>query len=126
MPHLTIEHSANLSSFPVDAFLVAVNSSLCASGEVRQEADLKTRVVPVEQVRIGIAGAPRGFVYAQLRLLAGRSAEAKKDLSTRIADALRTHCPRPLGMEVQISVEIVDMDPASYTKDLLVAPRPSL
>ncbi len=123
MPHLTIEHSANLSSFPADALLAAVNSSLCASGEVRQESDLKSRVVSIEQVRIGIAGTPRAFVYAQLRLLAGRSAEAKKELSTRIADALRTHCPRPAGVEVQLSVEIVDMDSGSFSKDLLLAPK---
>ena len=52
-------------------------------------------------------------------VLAGRTPEAKQDLSGRIADVLRRLTPRPPGVMVQLSVEIVDMDRPSYVKERL-------
>ena len=59
-------------------------------------------------------------VHAQLRVLSGRNAETKQDLTGRIADVLRRLVPRPQGVLVQLSVEIVDMDRPSYVKERLV------
>ena len=73
----------------------------------------------VGDFRIGNQAAARGFVYAQLRLLSGRSPEAKRDLSERIAVVLRQFVPRPAGVLVQLSVEVVDMDRGSYVKEKL-------
>ena len=84
------------------------------------EADLKTRFVrcaPTFQIGTVLAG--RAFVHAQLRLLAGRSPEAKQDLAGRVASVLRRVTPRPDGVMVQLSVEIVDMDRPSYVKERL-------
>ena len=58
-------------------------------------------------------------MHAQLRLLAGRTPEAKKELSDLIAAVLRERTPRPQGVLVQLSVEIVDMDRPSYVKERL-------
>jgi 5-carboxymethyl-2-hydroxymuconate isomerase len=76
-------------------------------------------VVAVEQFRIGNQAEARAFVHAQLRLLAGRTPEAKRELAERIAMVLRRAVPRPAGVLVQLSVEIVDMDRASYVKERL-------
>ncbi len=119
MPHLTIEYSANLAPFPERKALAELNDAVCASPEVQAEADLKTRFAPHNSFCIGTAAEPRGFVHAQLRLLSGRSAEAKKDLAERIAVVLRKYTPKPSGMLVQLSVEIVDMDRPSYIKERL-------
>ena len=119
MPHLTVEYSANLTGFPVATVLKELNDSLCASGEVKEEADLKSRAVAHHDVLIGTAGGERGFVFVTLRLLAGRTADAKAALGERIAAVLRQHTPRPAGMMVQLSVEMVDMDRASYVKERL-------
>ena len=43
----------------------------------------------------------------------------KRDLSDRIGAVLREHTPKPDGMLVQLSVDIVDMDKASYFKAAL-------
>ena len=72
-----------------------------------------------DSFQVGTVGTGRGFVHAQLRLLAGRTPEAKQDLSGRIADVLRRLTPRPPGVMVQLSVEIVDMDRPSYVKERL-------
>jgi 5-carboxymethyl-2-hydroxymuconate isomerase len=58
-------------------------------------------------------------LYAQLRLLSGRTPEAKKDLRERVAECCAA-CAKPAGVMVQLSVEIVDMDRGSaYVKERL-------
>lgn len=119
MPHLTIEYSGNLPHFPEAETLTALNAALCAHPQIPDEADLKTRFVVADSFEIGTAPAQRAFVHAQLRLLAGRSPEAKKELSECIAAVLRERTPRPQGVLVQLSVEVVDMDRPSYAKERL-------
>ena len=119
MPHLTVEYSANLPRFPEAETLTALNATLCAHPEVQDEADLKTRFVTADRFEIGTAPAHRAFVHAQLRLLAGRTPQAKKELADRIAAVLRERTPRPDGVLVQLSVEVVDMDRPSYVKERL-------
>ncbi|AMM23762.1 5-carboxymethyl-2-hydroxymuconate Delta-isomerase [Variovorax sp. PAMC 28711] len=119
MPHLIVEHSANLGELPLGDLLPALNRSLTGSPEILNETDLKTRFVTIDQFRVGNQAGARGFVHAQLRLLSGRTPEAKHDLSERIAVVLRQFVPRPAGMLVQLSVEVVDMDRGSYVKEKL-------
>ncbi|MDB5741952.1 MAG: 5-carboxymethyl-2-hydroxymuconate isomerase [Polaromonas sp.] len=119
MPHLTVEYSANLAGFPQAQVLRELNQAVAGSAEVQDESDLKTRLAAVDRFEIGTAPASRAFVHAQLRLLSGRTPEAKKDLGARIAGVLRRLTPRPEGVRVQLSVEIVDMDRASYVKETL-------
>ena len=119
MPHLIVEYSANLAPFPEHKALVELNEAVCGSPQVQTEADLKTRFVNQNSFAVGTEIGPRGFVHAQLRLLAGRTPEAKKDLAERVATVLRRHTPKPKGMLVQLSVEIVDMDRPSYVKERL-------
>ncbi|XAH22807.1 5-carboxymethyl-2-hydroxymuconate Delta-isomerase [Xylophilus sp. GW821-FHT01B05] len=119
MPHLTVEYSRNLADLPAAQVLRELNEVLTASAEIAQESDLKSRLVVHDSFQVGTAPEARAFVHAQLRLLAGRSPEAKRDLSDRIAGVLRRLVPRPEGLRVALSVEIVDMDRPSYTKEQL-------
>ena len=119
MPHLIVEYSSNLPDFPEREALAALNAAVCASPEVQDEADLKSRFVCTNSFEIGTAPANRAFVHAQLRLLSGRSPEAKQNLADRVAQVLRRLTPRPPGVMVQLSVEIVDMDRPSYVKERL-------
>ncbi len=119
MPHLTVEYSRNLAGFPEAQVLTELNQTITASPEIADEADLKSRCVVLDSYAVGTAPAQRAFVHAQLRLLAGRTPEAKQDFSERIAVVLRRLTPRPTGMLVQLSVEIVDMDRPSYIKERL-------
>lgn len=119
MPHLIVEYSDNLPDYPEREALSALNAAVCANPEIAQEADLKSRFVRRASHSVGTAPEPRAFVHAQLRLLAGRSPEAKQDLAGRIAGVLRQCTPRPAGVMVQLSVEIVDMDRPSYVKERL-------
>lgn len=122
MPHLIVEYTANLGTFPEAQALAALNDAVIASGQVAIEHDLKSRCVRTSSFVIGASAShaePRGFVHAELRLLSGRTPEIKRDLSDRIAAVLRQHTPHPEGMLVQLSVDIVDMDRAAYSKAAL-------
>ena len=112
MPHLIVEYSSNLAGFPEAQTLTKLNQAVTSSPEVLNEADLKTRIVATDSYVIGTAPGPgpRAFVYSQLRLLSGRSLDAKRDLSDRSAGVLCRLTPRPNGV-------LVDMDRGSYTRD---------
>ena len=117
MPHIVVEYTPNLGELPFDAMLAAVTRNLAASPEVGDEADLKARVLRADHYRVGTEDSGRGFIHVQLRVLAGRTPEAKHDLSQRVAQGMREHMPEfPAGLTAYLSVEVVDMDRASYTK----------
>lgn len=120
MPHLIIEYTPGLFE-PADLAptLDEVNRALVASGAIRNETDLKSRLVALDAFRVGIEHGSRGFVYAQLRVLPGRDQATRSAMTACVSDVLRRRCRRPAGMHVQISVEIVEMEKASYTGTVL-------
>ena len=119
MPHLYVEYSANLTGLPEQQMLTELVATVCAHPSILDELDVKARIAPVQQYAIGTGGGLRGFIHADLRLMSGRTPEAKKELSDRIGDVLRRLTPHPEGMLVQVSVEISDMDRGSYHKSRL-------
>jgi 5-carboxymethyl-2-hydroxymuconate isomerase len=121
MPHLTVEYSNNIQGFDPAAALAALNNALLAS-EQFDEADVKGRVLRRDHFQVGAVTGARGFVHAELALLSGRSAEVKQKLSASLTNALEALSSQwGSGLQIQISVEIRDMDRASYSKALVVA-----
>lgn len=119
MPHLYVEYSANLGDLPEQQMLTELVTTVCGHPTILEELDVKGRIAPTRQYVIGTGAGARGFIHAELRLMSGRTAEAKKELSDRMADVLRRLTPHPEGMLVQVSVEISDMDRGSYHKSRL-------
>jgi len=117
MPHIVIEYTPNLTDLPFDTMLADVTRRLAESPEVQDEADLKARVVRADWFRVGLADSQRGFIHVTVRILAGRTEQAKQDFSRRVADGMLEHMPAfENGLTVHLSVEVVDMDRASYRK----------
>ncbi len=120
MPHITIEYSPNLTRCEPSAVLAQVNQALARSG-VFDDADIKSRAVRLQDVLVGSQGAPCAFVHATIRLLAGRSAATRAALAADVLDALQRSLPdgavddRP----VQVSVDVVEMDRATYAKTVV-------
>jgi len=117
MPHIVIEYTPNLVDLPFDAMLADVTRRLAESPEVENEADLKARVVCADWFRVGLADSHRGFIHVTVRIMAGRTEQAKQDFSRRVADGMLEHMPS-FGpqMTVHLSVEVVDIERASYRK----------
>ncbi|WP_236183621.1 5-carboxymethyl-2-hydroxymuconate Delta-isomerase [Pseudomonas protegens] len=116
MPHLHMEYTANLPQLDVDKALLRLNHGLVASGQFSDEFDIKSRAVKVEAFRVGTGIGERGFVHVKLALLSGRSPEVKKQLSEGLLAVLKDLAPWPADVQVQLCVEIVDIDRASYSK----------
>ncbi|KAF1033662.1 MAG: hypothetical protein GAK37_00016 [Pseudomonas sp.] len=116
MPHLRLEYSANLVDLEVEKTLLRLNNVLMASGQFGAESDIKSRARKIERFQVGTALAPRGFVAATLSLLSGRSPHIKKQLSESLLAALQDVGNWPEGVQVQLSVELVDIDRESYSK----------
>ena len=120
MPHLTLEYTSNLSDLDPKQVLVALNHALVASGQF-EEFDIKSRALPLDTYLVGTTDERRAFVHAKLALLSGRSAQTKNELSGAMLQVLRVACKGRGGCSVQLCAEIIDIDRASYAKDLLNA-----
>jgi 5-carboxymethyl-2-hydroxymuconate isomerase len=118
MPHMYVEYTNNLQGVDEAALMQALNDTVCDHATVSDEADVKTRIAKLSDYRIGLNSAGRAFAHVQLRLMAGRTPEVKKELSDRIAAVLKAQIPAQTS-DVQLSVDIVDMDKPSYFKGKL-------
>lgn len=116
MPHLTIEFSSNLSAAVTPALLRTVNHALLGTGQF-EEADIKSRALSFECFAVGTNDSPRGFVAARLAVLSGRSDEIKRNIANTVLASLESAIDAS-QTELQISVEVVDIDRASYAKTI--------
>ncbi|WLH80772.1 MULTISPECIES: 5-carboxymethyl-2-hydroxymuconate Delta-isomerase [unclassified Pseudomonas] len=116
MPHLHLEYTANLTQLDTDKALLRLNHALVASGQFGAEFDIKSRACKVENFRVGTGLNERGFVAVRLALLSGRSPQAKKQLSESLLAVLQELSVWPEGVQVQLSVELLDIDRDSYSK----------
>jgi 5-carboxymethyl-2-hydroxymuconate isomerase len=119
MPHLTMEYTPNLAGIDLGKTLLVLNQTLLISGHFGAEMDIKSRAVALEVFQVGTVLASRGFVHVKLALLSGRSSEVKKILSGSLLAALTEAGTWPAGVEVQLSVEVVDLDRDSYAKAVI-------
>ncbi|SMF52304.1 5-carboxymethyl-2-hydroxymuconate Delta-isomerase [Pseudogulbenkiania subflava] len=118
MPHLTLDYSSNLTTLDADRTLLALNRQLVESGQFT-ENDIKSRACRLEHFRIGIEPAPRAFAHVTLALLSGRTPECKQALSASLLAVLQRAGLTLPGAEVQLSVEVRDMERASYSKVII-------
>lgn len=119
MPHMTVEYTNNLQGIDEVALMAALTNAVCDHPTVADEADVKTRITALGRYQIGRNNAGRAFAHVELRLMAGRTPEVKKELSDRLAAVLKSGIPAQSGLDVQLSVDIVDMDKPSYFKGKL-------
>lgn len=110
MPHLIIEYPADrVEAAQVAAAVDAVHGAAVASG-LFDPTHVRVRAVGMEHYRLG--GTAEPFVHVQCRIHAGRSDAQRKALSEGVLTAIREQ-RWPLKV---ITVEVVEMDTAGYTK----------
>jgi len=109
MPHFIIEYSEMIATeVQIPALLDAVHAAALSS-ELFPESHIKTRVIPVKFYRVGGGG------HSQLRMKFGRSDAQKRALSHSVLAAIKNQ-RWPADV---VTVEVVDMDVASYAKYIL-------
>jgi 5-carboxymethyl-2-hydroxymuconate isomerase len=108
VPHVIIEYAQELArDEQVTALLDAVHEAVAAT-ELFAVSNIKTRAWPVRFYRVD-AGP---YVHVQCRIHGGRSPQQKKHLSEAVLAAVRGQA-WPAAV---ITVEVIDMDRASYGK----------
>ena len=121
MPHLVIELTENTRlNCSQEELLDEANAALLASGQF-QEADIKSRCIMLSTYRQGVDAAERAFVHARLSILDGRDTAVRQALGQAvcdvIADAVRTGVDG--GQSVQVSVEVCEMQRATFAKQVI-------
>lgn len=118
MPHLTLEFTRNLAAFDPMRALAAVNKAMLDSG-LFSEPDIKSRAIGLDCFQIGVRPGGRGFVHIRIAMLSGRSSDERKQLADAVLAALSPVVTVEPGMEIQLSVETVDLDRPSYAKAVI-------
>lgn len=113
MPHLVIEYSRQLEDTISIATLVRNGQRAMTDTGLFNASAIKTRAVPYRDFVLGNdEGGDGRFIHAEVRILEGRTTEQKEALSAAIFNSLCESAP-----EVpEISVEVRDMQKASYSK----------
>lgn len=120
MPHLTLEYTNNLAPFSADGILLALNQTLVASGHFN-DMDIKSRAIALETWRVGVTTEQHAFVHVKLAILSGRPPEVKSAISSALLRVLSDSCKTIAGRPLQLCVEMLDIDRASYAKEVLNA-----
>jgi len=122
MPHLTIQVTPNVSIAHEESLLKSLNKALWDSGQFKQPADIKARIVPIKSFLVGVEDDEQtnGFIYVHLKLMSGRDTATRDQL----AELLVATIEEKIGAEqsgraaLQICVEVEEIS-AVYHKKML-------
>lgn len=114
MPHLTLQNTANAVIKHPDTLLQTLNQALWNSGEFAHPTEIKSRVIAVDDFLVALDDAKmsQGFVYAELKVMAGRDENTKRQLASLIMTRLQQYFSQQTTAisnraEIQICVEVV-------------------
>ena len=111
MPHLIIEHSANLAErVDVDRLVDALHDAALATGTASIDA-LRTRAVAREHYAVGDRHPDNAFVAVTARLGAGRGEAEQQRFVEALMDAL-DHALGAARETAMLSVEYQEIEPS--------------
>ncbi len=112
MPHIIIEHSANVADLTdMDALVAAVHQAALDDGLPALDA-LRTRAVSRQHYRIADGDPAYGFVYLTARIGPGRESESIQRFLNRLIDTVdEMLAPIQPDHPVAISAEVQLIDP---------------
>ena len=113
MPHFVFEYSRQNCDAKTVKKLLATAHEVGAASNVMSADDIKARAIGYDDFQF--AGDIDSFVHVTIRLLEGRTDAQKESLSVQMRTRLRAMLPDVDS----ISVDIRDMNPIAYKKDLL-------
>ncbi|MCY4176145.1 MAG: hypothetical protein OXD37_07390 [Acidimicrobiaceae bacterium] len=113
MPHIIIEHSANLAELTDMSSLVDAVHQAALAGGLAEPAALRTRAAARRHYRIADGDPSYGFVAVYARMAPGRDRETMREFLIRLIDTV-DEALAPLLPEhpVAVSAEIQLIDPA--------------
>lgn len=113
MPHIIIEYSDNLTDVNITDLVDDCHHALNGLHNVSTDR-VKTRAIKLDNFLVGIHGNKGEMIHITLRLLAGRSSEARYELAQMLYDKARAHIPVAQYPDSALTVEVVELDKATY------------
>jgi 5-carboxymethyl-2-hydroxymuconate isomerase len=110
MPHIIIEYSENLSAdLDISALTHELHGALNGMYNVTQDR-LKTRAIRLDDFLVGTHGTSGKMIHITLKLMTGRTTEARKEMGGILASVTKKYIPA----ETALTVEIVELDKETY------------
>ena len=113
MPHLVLEHSADLGDEAIRLTCEALFQTACNSPVFANIAAIKIRSIPCRNVHMGTK--PQSFAHLTVWMLSGRDTEQKKTLANDLLNVMDQHLPN-VGV---LTVDPRDMDSLTYAKRVI-------
>ncbi|MDJ0341224.1 isomerase [Streptomyces sp. H10-C2] len=116
MPHIAVDYSATLTdAFDRQGFAQALHPLVSKIADA-PVSGCKTRFRRLDETFISDGENSEAMIHIQVSLLSGRAPETKLRLSTEVLALARDHTAATPGPAVHTSVEIHDLDRASYQR----------
>ncbi|MEC4721782.1 5-carboxymethyl-2-hydroxymuconate isomerase [Noviherbaspirillum sp. CPCC 100848] len=113
MPHIWIEHSANLEGKLDLALLLTGVHSAAVNTRMFAEGAIRTRLQSIDQYRIGDGHPDNAFVHVVIRIAAGRDLQTRKQIGeTMFAELCRLLGRQFDNMPLGLSLEVQELDAA--------------
>lgn len=112
MPHIIVEYSANLKT-DIPALLKDLHHSVDGKYNVALER-VKTRAHKLENFVVGKHDTDGQMVHVELKLMPGRSDEAKTELSGILLNTVRKYVPESDYPNSAVTVEVSELHGPSY------------
>ncbi|WP_407305345.1 5-carboxymethyl-2-hydroxymuconate Delta-isomerase [Acinetobacter sp.] len=119
MPHIHLEYSDNIEHLEPKPILLALNQAMLDGAYIKAANDVKSRAICQQDYVIGLGDASQGYLHAKVSLLTGRSVELQQEISQVLLTTLEQHLPQQSHIQVQICVEILEMQKATYAKKIV-------
>ncbi len=117
MPHLTLHYSANIGRVPDLKRLFGELHGTLAGLVGIDIAKFKSRAMRCDDFLVGDGRPTNAFAHLNLRVLGGRVAEDRCKLSDAALAILKAHFGEAApGGDIQITVDLLDLDPDTYRK----------
>ena len=116
MPHLTLEHTANVSpQVSFETLFLRLHEILANAGI--EITNCKSRSLERSSFYIANGQELAAFIHLDLRFLEGISDEAKREIGENALSILKEYFPTPDDIDdLQITVEINDIKRQDYFK----------
>jgi len=116
MPHVVLEYTGNLRPVATFGELFAQLHHVLAEVGGISPGNFKSRAIRLDDYFVGEGGDRQAFVHLTIHLFAGRSTELKQQLGRQSLAVLRQHFPPSGELDLQLTVEIQEIERATYCK----------
>jgi 5-carboxymethyl-2-hydroxymuconate isomerase len=113
MPHCIIDYSKELETTISPSQLIEAVFKGAVEAALFSEKDIKVRASSFENYKLPTT--VEHFIYVCIRILSGRTQAQRKSLSDTVSFELKKLTLK----SVSLSIEVVDMERESYTKELI-------